>query len=339
VIKNFKLKILIGFCSLAFVGCAVSSTNQVVKPGEQKGGFMGLSKNPEVMVDNPGALKELPTKVIIGSFKVGFIMDNKARATAKGGFFSASTGAGHATAIVHLKGLSHEDLQKITNDIYKNFMQSLQAKGYTVVPAEELASNAAYNDLQAAGVASPEEGVVLNVAQEAKTTYMAPDGMKLVYYIGEKKAMFDISTATIQKAQALSDSSSAAVLAVNYLVNFAGADAQGGWVSSASVNVGQGLRIGLGHVNVYNGKTKAAVIKLGQPVYSEKEFCTIEKTTSAAAKTIGIGLNVASTILGGGTSQEETFDFKANPQAYTEAAVDVGSRTNGKLVDQLAASK
>lgn len=327
-------------CAAVLVqGCAVSSTNSVVKPGDNKGGFMGLSKNPEVMVDNAGTLKELPNKVIIGSFKVGFITEGKARAVAKGGFLSSGS-AGRASATAYLRGLTQEDMRNITNQMYTAFVSTLQDKGYEVVPHADLAANAQYTDLQNSGVASLDENVVLNAALDSKTTYVAPDGMKVIYFMGEKKAFMDISMETIKKMQALNETSGAAVLAVNYVVNFVGAETHGGWVSTASVQVGQGIRIGVGNVAVYNGKNKmAALVKLGQPVYSEKEFCTIEKTTSAAAKTIGTAVNVATAILGGGTSQSETFDFNVKPDLYMAAATEVGNQANAKLIGKLAEIK
>ncbi len=330
-------------CAVALVlqGCAVSSTNEVVKPGVQKSGFMGLSKTADVKVSSPKALKNQSDKVVIGSFKVGFLTDGKAAAVAKGGYFSTSASSGKASARVHLLGISTEDLQKIADQIYNDFVAQLQAKGYTVIAAADLVNDAAYNALTDLGTASPEENVVINMIPTGKLTYVAPDSQKLIYYIGEKKAAFAISIKTIQQSQALADATGANVLAVNYIVNFAGADSHGGYTTSASVKVGQSLRVVAGSsVTFYRGKKDpTAVLTLGQPVASDETFATIDNITSKAGKALGTAVNVASALLGGGTSQSEEYNFNADAAKYSTEAVKVAKQANEKFIAQLAQAR
>lgn len=334
-----KLSILF---SILFIlqGCSVTSTDKVVKPGEAKSGFLGLSKTADVTVQNEKALKQQSSeKVIIGSFKVGFIVDGKASAVAKGGYFSPSSSYGKAAAIVHLKGVTSEQMQQITNDIYNNFVEELKGKGYTVVTAADLANEPAYQALQDAGVTEPQEGIVSNLAQEGKTSYFAPEGTNVIYYLGERKATFDISMDTINKTQALSDATSTPVIAVNYLANFAGANSHGGFTSTASVQVGQVAKFIAGStVTYYFGKKFApAYVRLGQAVWSEEKFADIENITSSAAKTVRTVTNVASAILGGGTTQVEEYNFNVDAEGFRKAMKDVGERTNKAIIEKVAA--
>ncbi len=335
--QKFKSYLLLGVLAstLALSGCAVSSSNDVMKPGERKGGFLGLAKVANILVDNPKAFTKQPDKVIIGSFKVAFLTENKSVASTRG------MGArGHASAVVHLKGLTTAEMQKVTNTLYQQFINDLQAKGYVVMTKEELAAVPEYAALQDLGTPSPVEAVTANIALEGKGSYLAPEGMKVIFYTGEKKMMFDMSVAAIQKSQALSDKTGAAVLAVHYVVNYINSDKYSGM--TASIKVGQGISIAPGSGILYfkDKNTYAAGIKLGQAVYSEDEFASVEKITSAAAKTLGTALNVASALMGGATSQSEEYNFTiTSADDYIKAATGAGNKATGKLIDKLAENR
>jgi len=329
---------MLSVLALITQGCAVSSTNQVTKPGEVKGGFMGLSKTAEVTVTQPKTLKNQSDKVIIGSFKVGFITEGKVKAVAKGGMFSGSIHQGKATARVNLVGMTDELMKKIANDAYQQMVQELQTAGYTVLAADELTGQPEYAALQAAGETGPQKEIPVNLLGGGKVDYVAPDGMNVIYFVGEKKVAFLSSMDTYNLAADLSEATGANVLSVNYIVNFANAETHGGFKMTAGVKVGQGLSLVSGSsIGFYKGKKAfAGALALGQPVYSEKEFATIEKVTSKVEKAVGTAVNMASALLGGGTSQSEEYNFNVVPEQFTAGAVEITTKTNHKLVAKLA---
>lgn len=321
-------------------GCAVSSTDKVVKAGQSKSGFMGLSKTADVVVNNPRILQNQSGKVIIGSFKVAFMHDAKARSATRSGMFSPGIGRGKATATAHLKGLETAQMQKLTNDIYQQFVSELKAQGYTVLSPEELASVPEYADLQNLGEPSPKENVAISMVAEGKSTYVAPDGMKLVYYSGERQGLQNINQETIKKAQGLAMKTDAAVLGVHYIVAFINANSHSSF-TSASVQIGQGVTILPTNAVTYfkDNKSFMAYVTLGQAITSEKEFATIDNVTSAASKTLGTAVNVASALLGGATTQAENYNVTIKPDSYSDAVLDASGQATKKIVAKIAENK
>ena len=86
--------------------CGVTSSDGVMSRGENKSGFLNMSKSDDVKVDGIAALEGLQN-VVIGSFKVGFVESAKQTNKAKGTFMKGGFG-GKAKGNVTIEGISEK---------------------------------------------------------------------------------------------------------------------------------------------------------------------------------------------------------------------------------------
>jgi len=92
------------------------------------------------LVENPATLHGV-NRVAIGSFTVDIL--DRTEATADVGGLELVTGA-PSDIVVNLVGVDPSRYQTLVDGLYARFVADLQAQGYTVVPREELAANAAF---------------------------------------------------------------------------------------------------------------------------------------------------------------------------------------------------
>lgn len=324
---------------LILQGCgSVQSTSQVVAPSSRKGGILGLSKVADVKVSGGSALKKQTQEVIIGTMKIGIITDGTARATAGSG-----VGRGKASARAHLLGLDDDMMKSIAQEAYAQLTKDLEAQGYTVLDREQIKNEPAYQALQEIGEDAIAKDVTPMQALTCKAVYVAPENMNVVFFPGDQKTMLGTggSWAAYDKSNALSKATGVSVLAANYIISFANAESHGGsFRATAAVKIGQGISVlPDSSIMLFTGAGKPAVIKLGQAVYSTEEFSSIEKVTSGTEKAVRLASNVASALLGGGTTQSEEYNFSAEPNAYKKIAVDVISRSDQALIEKIAEKK
>lgn len=87
------------------------------------------------------SLKDSPKKVYIKNFKVFYQMIAEAEKTTYGGRqLGGGSYTGNATArmAVGVQGVNSEDLQNMTNDLFKHYVSRLEALGYEVLNSKDL---------------------------------------------------------------------------------------------------------------------------------------------------------------------------------------------------------
>lgn len=316
---------------------AVTSTDEVKKPSEQRAGFMGLSVADDIKVEREGPFKGVE-RVAIGSFKVGFVHGKVESRRAGRGF------GGNATAGVKLSGVDESQMQAITDAAYADFTSRMTKAGYTVVKREELQAQPDF--AKARPEASPQRKSGSFFGDPTEMTTFAPSSHGDLYWFdGESihnSGGFGFSNATTA-AMTQYGKSGIKVLSVYYVIDFAGADGYGGsFRTSSSVQVGQALTLAPGGgVTILGGEGRVVAnhfshIKLGQPLYAEEKFGTMVQTTSDAAKGVETGVNVIRALAGIGTNQRRDFEVQADIERYRTLSEGLLTQANGKLVDRMA---
>jgi hypothetical protein len=318
--------------------CSVSAKEDgAIEARERKGGFLGLATRAEVEVQTPAAFEQRQ-RVVIGGFKVGFNESKKMQNKAGSGFGGKSTG------LVKLQGVSEATRQQITDRAYRDWIATLEAKGYTIVPRSQLTSNEAYAKVKhyEFPYTSDDSGFLSEYGQ---ATYFSPSaiGDRQPVFMGEIQGVsggFGFSSPNAAAAE-FGKETGIAVLNVTYFVDFAGAEGHGGsWSASSSLQVGQLLAVDRGRLGLTAGhggtfSDKVGAMELGQPVASQKAFARIEETTSGAEKGVETAANLFSAVLGGGTNQTRKFVYHAEEDKYRAASMEVLRNANQRFVARM----
>lgn len=338
---------LITALSLSLVACVggPSASNGIQKGAEQKGGFMGLSKNDAVIVNTPAAFKNANT-VVIGSFIVGFATYKTDSAKAGGGLMGNGMG-GKSTAKSTLTGIDNATMQKITDKAYASFIASLKAKGYTIADRGQWTS---YPDVaKIKATPSPHEdssGGLFSVG--SKTKYFSPSSLgamrPFLGDIGQPSGFSALGANPTMAAAKFAKEKNVKVINAVYVLDFANADSYGGsWRSSSSVAVGQGVTVvpNASKIAIWGGdggtfSTNNGLIALGQPITSEKSFASVSDSTTGADRASQTLANVIGVIGGVGTNAKRDYTFAARPSDYTFAANDALSQANLALTNKMA---
>ncbi|MGJ8651311.1 MAG: hypothetical protein ACSHX4_13205 [Opitutaceae bacterium] len=90
-------------------------------------------------------VKKRTNRVVVGGFRVAFILSNVASASEDNGLLNMGNSAGSGMKTIHqdrtvkmekiLYGIDEADMQAITDQAYNDFVQKLQASGLEVLPA------------------------------------------------------------------------------------------------------------------------------------------------------------------------------------------------------------
>lgn len=337
------MKKLLTACAMALVlsGCAVTASDEVVSAKKETGAF-GTTKS-DLDVTSAKTFNGVE-EVIIGGFVIGYDIESSAASHSGGGLMGRSNSA---SAKVTLEGVDNATLQKITDQVYADFVADLKAKGYKVADRSALLSHPDFS--KASAQENPyidKSGGMLTAASE--TRYFAPSGFGKIYnFSGTGKGVgFGDSNPAIGAAKFAEDKSSPRVLHVHYAVDFAHASGRGGMFNrNSTLQVGQGLSVAAGSsLNIITGYRGSMLsnngsIRLGQPVEAGKAFATIEDTTSDAYKATEVALNLVGAIAGGSGKQSRSFVVKADPAKFQSAALEALKKTNGTLIGKMHSLK
>lgn len=118
-------------------------------------------------------LKKFPKKAYIKEFNLNFQMAADAKAVSKT-TTNSRKGSSSASMSVAVTGVDVKELQNITNTVYQEFVSSLEAEGFEIIPVEEAgkAKFFADHDLLESNI---------NEAQNPGWLKVTPDGFK--YYV------------------------------------------------------------------------------------------------------------------------------------------------------------
>ncbi|NCT41837.1 MAG: hypothetical protein GW778_09285 [Alphaproteobacteria bacterium] len=332
--------------------CGVTSSDGVMSRGENKSGFLNMSKSDDVKVDGIAALEGLQN-VVIGSFKVGFVESAKQTNKAKGTFMKGGFG-GKAKGNVTIEGISEKTKKNITDAAYADFMKKLKDQGYNVLSRSALTSSAEYASMSTktfpyvadnSGFLSAYGKTVFYQPSALGSTGVAFAGDFPQSSSGSSAAAFIPGITGISGAMAVNSDMKVAnyaeenqvgVISATYVLDFAAAGGHAG-ISSASVVIGQNLAVTQASVKVVTSgsstfKNGLANIYLGQPIESGKEFGEVINDTSGADIAVQEAANVASLLLGQGTNRSRNYIIKAEPAKYKAQSLDVLTRTNTALL-------
>ena len=90
------------------------------------------------------------TRIYIAGFDVNYQVYNEKEAFKQGGRMlgGAHKGDAEAALSVGLEGLDEKTVQEITDKLYKDYVEKLRAKGFTIVTADEASKIEAYEDYE-----------------------------------------------------------------------------------------------------------------------------------------------------------------------------------------------
>lgn len=329
------LKILSVAIVIGMTGCAVTGTQDVVKPEAQKSGLFGLAKTAELTVDGDKAFAGV-NRVVIGSFKLAFIDSKKEAEKAGMGV------GGRSSAKLELQGLTPALMQEVTDQAYADFVSQLQAAGYTVENRQTLTSSTEF--AKANKEPSPLVQEASFFGSSNNVHHVAPSAIgSLYFFMGETgpNGGFGFSNPSVA-ASSFADKQKLPVISVQYTLDFAAKNGSGGrFASTSSLEVGQALSItpgsGLSLVGGMGGtfNTTNGSLRFGQALTSPDKFGEVVMTTSDTMKTLETVGNVATALLGAGTSQHRDFAVKADPVKYESAAGAILREANSKVLAKM----
>jgi len=229
--KNIGMFILAMAAGLVLTGCGATG------PTETKVDTQSVQANPAAMaeqyikVNDARQLKNEPSKkIFIAAFRVGFLTNTSASATAYGGI-DGSKKPVTARVRMGLDGLNNSQLQQMTDSLYTLVVNDLKSMGYEVLSPEQLASTD-YQVLKSEAKNSPQ---TIEIAKN-KYSVFSPAAVPLTLLPGEggflsSFSAFD-SKNRVQVVPKIIKQTGASAIDVNITINFAKGEASGGYFSS-----------------------------------------------------------------------------------------------------------
>jgi hypothetical protein len=165
-------------------------------------------------------LKGKAKKIYIANFNVNYQVYNEKQDFKQGGSQLGGGYKGDAMAeiSVGLEGLTDNDLQKITDKLYSDYIAQIKAKGLTIISAEEAGKAGTYTDFMKL------QGGVVSAAQFPGTLSNAPTGyeyfVKKVDKSGKAKSGGFLGTAASLYPKLSSELDDAIIAEVNMYVLF-----------------------------------------------------------------------------------------------------------------------
>ncbi|WP_155977920.1 hypothetical protein [Pedobacter glucosidilyticus] len=181
-----------------------------------------------------GKLKGKAKKVYIAAFNVNYQVYNEKQDFKQGGSTLGGGFKGDALAeiSVGLDGLTNQDVQKITDKLYADYVAQLKSKGLTIVTADEAAKTSVYADFEKL------KGGEISLAQLPGTLSSAPSGyeyfVKKVDKSGKVKSGGFLGTTATLYPKLSSELDDAIIAEVNMYVLF---------IESANAFKGNGANI------------------------------------------------------------------------------------------------
>lgn len=328
------------FIMAGFSSAATAANERIDGMIMKHGAFGRLSMPDEFIQFNEKELKGAK-KLAITVFNVAFPSENEFTASANGsaglGMFGSSS---NATFSSTMTGVDAATMQRIADKAYALFVAQLQAAGFEVADAAELARLAPE---YASWEALP------NFSQGRYGAYVAPTGRRVFAMprdtdkrdtSGHLTLALTIMRASAEKTQALSRSAYVAnaanmgVLAVTLVVDYGVYSTSGNttkFSSKSSVGFKPGVTIGAGnHIDsgsyiAYWGPNSGgfpATAYLQRPVLVERNFATIDSAQDPDGK--------------GGVL---VVKLTADPKAFEDSATEALTTAVPKLVGVMAAGR
>lgn len=320
------------------------ATQDVTSAGRVKGGILGLSEAADIEVNTPKAFAGTQ-KVVVASFKVGFV-DSKSAAVKAGGGLMGNGFGGKSTARLKLEGVDAATRQALTEQAYQEFVALLQQQGYTLVDPAGLQGFKGYEKVNRFDFPFKADNSGL-LSDYGVTWYHTPASFgRAPIFLGEiqgETGGFGFSNPMAVSAE-YAKAAGVKVLNVAYVVDFANTDSYGGrFTSTSSIGVGQGMTLVPGAVLGLTGgwggtfSSETGSLRTGQPLSSALKFGSVEDATSDAYKTVQTVTNVIGVLGGVGSNISRDYVVRADAAQYRQAAADVLRQGNQAFVSKMAA--
>ena len=323
----------VGFCVMmslfaAATGCTTGQASST--PGKSTGLF-GIEKEP-IEVDTPKAFANR-TQVVVGDFKVGFLNYSKTRATADGGF--SNDGSASVSARAKLAGVDNQAFQAITDAAYRDLIGALETAGYEVLDRAKLTSHPAYANANTRE--APYEFDGSPYAMGARMLYFTPQGFDLHMHPSDGTTDgFGWSNPGAAYSK-VADEADLVIITANYVLDFVNEETLGGSRNWASVSIAPGLSIkpgsGITLIGGHGGtfSNDIGMVKLGQPVYTTKDYATDVAEVTSDAEEAG---NMFA-FLGGLAKESKAYQVTADPNRYQPLSERLLGEANAKLVNHM----
>ena len=295
----------------------------------------------------------------LGAFRVAFITEDSVAAVAKGMLSGGNSAASRMSG--ELTGVDHALMQKITDQIYADFLKQAPAKGLTLIDSATLAKSSP-------SYAAMDEQTSFDEGRLG--TYVIPTGQRSVPLAADGSKQlgkgskgltdsFRITGQMMAKAPAnkefpkASKESGATVLGVTLVVNFANFKGSGtsSWGSSAKTRIISGATIdgwtkadALPATSImgWDPKTPDAPMAMGEvilegQVHSEASIGSLDSHSD-----MKVGDHIANGIaaLGGGTTySKKAAVVTADPVAYEKNVLLVAAEASDILLSAIAKEK
>lgn len=295
------------------------------------------------------------TSFALGAFRVAFITEDKVTSVARGG----STGGASSLMTGELVGVDHALMQKISDEIYADFLKQATGKGLTIVDSVKLAQiSTVYSGMEAAEnfsegrlgtvvIPTGQRSVTLAADNSAKAQRGAANMMAAIHDIGVMNAKADANKAFPEASK----EAGVPVLGVTIVVNFAnfkggvsryGTTAKATILAGATIDGSNGVTPATSIVG-WDSKTYVCAACMGQvaligQVHSNTSIGALE-THSTMKKGDHIANSLGALTGSGGQTKKRGAVLTADPSAYETNVLVVAAQANQILLSGLSKGK
>ena len=316
--------ILVLSALLVLSACAPVKQADNVAPTVAKGGFMGLSKTKDVVVKGAKAVSG-ESRAVVPYFKVAYYTENN-----PGGF--TGNGGDKVTINSKLIGVDNKALQRITDQVYKNFVEQMKQKGIEVLPISSLSKSATYQKFK--GDRLYKDKALFG----PDAVYVTPSGMKA----SDTKITRGLEVGNIMKEM------NASLMDVTLYVTYLSQRVESTLRVVTGISIGQTTTVTPGSVMQFYGLEASKCVgycpntvanaRLGQPVYKTEQVGELREVTSSSDKAGDIAVAALTWLTPGKNAQYNStnrYELHAEPAKYEKVVTETLKEATGKLVNSL----
>lgn len=319
------------FALACTLGAVAVHAKDAPEPVSVEAGFNAAEMSGKlVKLTEAAALKGL-SRVAVPQFSVQFVTFDSATAETSG---FASAGRARVSTSYKLVGVAEPEFQAMTEALYAEFLQALQASGLEVLPLAQVAAAPSYAKLLASGVMAP--------VREDNSVTVAPAGMGLygthravataapknAGVFGALSGIANVASAigSVGDVQALSkELGDAALLEVHMVVNFVELTNHnkgffGRLSSTASLGVKTNPSVGSATMGVQVGASRSTATLNNPLALDAAAFKEVrEQAKSTGDKAGAVAVAVLAFAIGSKTnSSSDAMEAVADPARYRE---------------------
>lgn len=288
---------------------------------------------PPVKVEKPLAWQGI-NQVVIGQFTVAYF--TKKVDYDGGGFLAASS---KGKAIGHLKGVTNEQYQAITDAVYADFTAQLAQHGVTIADDSGFRANKYYAKIKPEAQGNNVD-VMLKKDDHADALAFWPTALGRTTNALLAMRMMDMNMGNTYTAEYdYARNSGIPVLNVVYFVDFAkpAKSEMGGLLQSVKVAAGLAVSPFGTQMALMTKEGKLTKLLLQTPIEEGGDFATINETTSGATKAFQVASVLGSGIFGGKSAMMSArFDYAVtDPAAYADRVKSASSKTSDLFIRQI----